>query len=208
MAKKGKPVFLSTGAATVGEIEQAVETVRTAGNEQICLLHCVLAYPTAYADANLRMIEHLARIFPGYLLGYSDHTRPDEAMLTVTAAYLYGAKVLEKHFTLDKSLPGNDHYHAMDPSDLARLRRNIELVELTAGHQDKRPLECEAESRKQARRSIVAARDIEVGVEITAEMLTFKRPGTGITPALVGQIIGRTARRDIAADTLIDWADI
>ena len=133
IAKKGKPIFLSTGAATIGETEQAVNTILETGNREICLLHCVLDYPTEYSDANLNVIKHLQQIFPEHLVGYSDHTRPDATMLTVTTAYLFGAKVIEKHFTLDKTLPGNDHYHAMDTSDLDKLVYNIDLLGKVGG---------------------------------------------------------------------------
>jgi sialic acid synthase SpsE len=208
LAKKQKPVFLSTGAATTGEIEQAMTTVLETGNREICLLHCVLAYPTDHGDANLKMIKHLGEIFPNYLLGYSDHTRPDAAMMTTTTAYIFGAKVIEKHFTLDKTLPGNDHYHAMDPSDLEQLVANIELYEQITGKYHKEPLECEQAARKQARRSIVALVDIPRGETIKRDNITFKRPGTGISPALLETVLGRTAKRDIPEDALIEWEDV
>ncbi len=208
IAAKGKPVFLSTGAATLGEIEQAVAEVRKADNTDLCLLHCILDYPTDDKDANLNMLGHLRAVFPELLLGFSDHTRPDPAMLTTTAAYILGAKVIEKHFTLDKRLKGNDHYHAMDPKDLAQLRANTERFDTVLGQYRKEPLPCEAASRKQARRSIVAAVDIKAGETISREKLTFKRPGTGISPALLHLVEGRTARREIREDALISWDDV
>jgi N-acetylneuraminate synthase len=208
LAQKQKPLFLSTGAATIGEIEQAMIAALELGNRDICLLHCVLAYPTNYSDANLNMIRHLGEVFPGYLLGYSDHTRPDAAMLTTTAAYIFGAKVIEKHFTLDKTLPGNDHYHAMDPADLEQLVANIELYEQIRGKYRKEPLACEQAARKQARRSIVALVDIAKGDTITRDNIAFKRPGTGISPALLETLLGRTAKRDIPEDALITWEDV
>jgi sialic acid synthase SpsE len=208
IARKKKPVLLSTGAATIGEIEQAVDTVRRAGNDEIGLLHCVLSYPTAYDDANLNMIKHLGQIFPGAVLGFSDHTRPDPTMLTNTAAYILGAKIIEKHFTLDKTLKGNDHYHAMDPSDLEKLIQNIDLYERISGTPHKAPLECEGAARQQARRSIVALLDIAKGETITRDKITFKRPGTGISPALIEVVLGRIARRDIREDALISWDDV
>ncbi len=208
IAKKGKPVFLSTGAATIGEIEQALNTALATGNSEICLMHCVLDYPTADENANLKMLKHLEQIFPGYLLGYSDHTRPDESMVICTTAYLLGAKVIEKHFTLDKTLKGNDHYHAMAPDDLEKLIRNIRTVDAALGQYRKAPLPCETASRKQARRSIVAARTIAAGEIIAPQDVTFKRPGTGISPADLDKIIGRAARRTIQEDALIAWADV
>lgn len=207
IASKGKPVFLSTGAATLGEIEDAINAVRETGNEEICIMHCVLCYPTDYDDANLAMIKHLKEVFPGYSLGYSDHTRPDEAMLVLTTAYQYGAKVLEKHFTLDKSLQGNDHYHAMDPMDLKKLYHNITLLQRIHGQYYKQPLACENAARLQARRSIVAKVDIAAGEAVTAEMLAFKRPGTGISPKDQDKILGRNTKHAISKDRLLQWED-
>ena len=208
IAKKNKPVFLSTGASTIGEIESAVNTVLSTGNKEICIMHCVLDYPTNYENANLKMIKHLQQIFPNYTYGYSDHTKPDESMQVLTTAYLYGAKVIEKHFTLDKTLQGNDHYHAMNTDDLKRFRDNIDLLHKINGEYCKKPLECESESRKQARRSIVAKVDIKEGKKITRDILTFKRPGTGISPADLSKVLGRVAKKDISEDDLVNWADI
>ncbi|QTL99724.1 acetylneuraminic acid synthetase [Iocasia frigidifontis] len=208
MAEKGKPVFLSTGASTLGEIEKAVNTIVETGNEEICLMHCVLDYPTGYEDANLNMIKHLGQVFPDYLLGFSDHTRPDDTMITLTTAYLYGAKVIEKHFTLDKTLQGNDHYHAMDPDDLKKFSNNLSLIKKITGDYYKHPLECEAESRKQARRSIVAKVNINKGDIVSREKITFKRPGTGISPDDLDMVIGRVAREKVQEDELIKWTNI
>ena len=208
MALKGKPIFLSTGAAKIGEIEAAVDTILETGNKEIGIMHCVLDYPTDFKDANLNMIKHLKEVFPGYVLGYSDHTRPDDSMLVLTTAYEFGAKIIEKHFTLDKTLKGNDHYHAMDPSDLKKFVKNIELLNLIKGEYCKRPLECEAESRKQARRSIVLNRDLNEGDEITKEVITYKRPGTGISPSDLDKVLGRKLNKPLCEDTLIGWEDI
>lgn len=207
IARKGKPVFLSTGAATIAEIEEAVNTILRTGNTDICIMHCVLSYPTSYEDANLNMIQHLKQVFPGFLLGYSDHTRPDDAMLILTTAYQYGATVLEKHFTLNKSLPGNDHYHAMDPEDLKMVSQNISLLQKINGQYYKKPLECEAAARKQARRSIVATVDIIEGERITKEKIAFKRPGTGISPKDFDKIEGRIVKGNIRKDQLLQWED-
>lgn len=208
MALKGKPIFLSTGAAKIGEIEAAVDTILETGNKEIGIMHCVLDYPTDFKDANLNMIKHLKEVFPGYVLGYSDHTRPDDSMLVLTTAYEFGAKIIEKHFTLDKTLKGNDHYHAMDPSDLKKFVKNIELLNLIKGEYCKRPLECEAESRKQARRSIVLNRDLNEGDVITKEVITYKRPGTGISPSDLDKVLGRKLNKSLCEDTLISWEDI
>jgi len=208
IADKKKPIFLSTGAATIGEIESAVQTVRKKNNSEIVLMHCILDYPTNYNDANLNMIKHLTNIFPDVMIGYSDHTKPDERMLVPTIAFLYGAKIIEKHFTLDKSLPGNDHYHAMDPQDLKKLRDNLNLVEKVSGEYYKHPVECEMTSRKQARRSIIAKVNISRGDIITINHITFKRPGTGIPPSMTELVIGGTALMDIKEDDIITFDKI
>ena len=207
-AAKGKPVLLSTGAASIGEIEAALAVIDETGNTDVCVMHCVLDYPTDYDDANLNMITHLKEVFNDQVIGYSDHTRPDPTMTAVTTAFMLGAQIIEKHFTLNKSLPGNDHYHAMDPQDLALWTDNIKLLHRVLGQRRKAPLPCEQAARKQARRSIVAARDIESGEVLTREMLTFKRPGTGISPSMLDQVIGRAARGHISEDSLLDWSDL
>ncbi|MEZ5335183.1 MAG: N-acetylneuraminate synthase family protein [Methanolobus sp.] len=205
IAKKNKPVLLSVGAATLGEIETAINTVLNAGNSQISILHCILDYPTDYENANLNMIKHLANTFPDFLLGYSDHTRPDDSMLTLITAYLNGAVIIEKHFTLDKNLKGNDHYHAMDPADLKKFRNNIDLLDKISGEYYKHPLECEQAARKQARRSIVALEDMKKGDILSRDKLTFKRPGTGISPSDLDKILGMKVTRDIKEDEIINW---
>jgi sialic acid synthase SpsE len=208
MAKTGKPIFLSTGAATVGEIDDAVQAIKKWNNDAVCLMHCVLDYPTDYKDANLNMLSHLARLYPGMLLGFSDHTRPDATMMTLSTAYLLGAKVIEKHFTLDKNLKGNDHYHAMDPADLTCFVKNVELIETVRGRDTKEPLPCEAMSRKQARRSLVATRAIEAGEPLSLNNVSFKRPGTGISPADFHKVEGLRLRHRVEADHIIRWQDL
>ncbi len=208
VAKKGKPIFLSTGASTIGEIIDAVTEIEGAGNKQIVILHCVLSYPTRYENANLNMIRHLKSVFPDYLIGLSDHTLPDKNMLVLTTAALLGAKVIEKHFTHDKSLKGNDHYHSMDFKDLKTFMENLDLLDKILGQRRKEPLETEILARKHARRSIVAKKDIPRGTKITEDMIDFKRPGTGVEPRFFRILIGRTAKRDIKSDEIIKWEDI
>jgi N-acetylneuraminate synthase len=209
IAGKGKPVVLSTGASTLGEIDQALEILKSNGCNEIALLHCVLNYPTENQNAHLRMIDGIKRSFPEYLLGYSDHTLPDERMLVLTTAWLKGAVVLEKHFTHDKSLPGNDHYHAMDVNDLKVFKQNISLVSEILGETSfKHYLESELPARSNARRSIVAAKDISEGDIIDEKMLTYKRPGHGISPSFWDEVIGKKATRDIAEDELLQWSGI
>lgn len=208
VAKKQKPVILSTGASTIDEVKLAIKTIENEGNNAIGLMHCVLSYPTEYEDANLLMIKYLKDNFPNYDIGFSDHTRPDDKMLVLTTAYLYGANIIEKHYTLDKTLKGNDHYHAMDPKDIKIFKDNISFIKKINGKYDKVPLLCERESRKQARRSIVAKQDIATGKKITEEMLTFKRPGTGISPSDLEKIIGKKVKVAIKEDDLISYDNL
>ena len=205
IARKNKPIIISTGASTTKEISDAIKTIEDEENRDIGVMHCVLSYPTAFEDANLLMIKNLKNLYPEYDIGYSDHTKPDSGMLVLTTAYLYGANILEKHFTLDKTLQGNDHYHAMDPDDVRTFFRNIEFIKTINGQYDKVPLECEAAARMQARRSIIANRDIDVGEVITVDDLTFKRPGTGISPNELNNVIGREVKKFIKEDDLLDY---
>ena len=199
----GKPIILSTGASYMWEVEQSVSWVEAHGNP-IALLHCILNYPTDDANANLAMIKGLARKFPDRLIGYSDHTLPKD-MKTLEVATLMGARIIEKHFSHDKTLPGNDHYHAMDKNDLkrfhARMNRSLELL----GSVVRQPLPSENISRANARRSLVAARSISAGRNIVADDITWKRPGTGIDPREYEQILGKIALRNIAEDTVLTW---
>jgi len=208
IAKKGKPIFLSTGASTIGEIEEAVNAIEAESNDKIVLLHCILSYPTMHEDAHLNMIRHIQTVFPKYLVGYSDHTKPDPHMTTLTTAILLGAIVIEKHFTYDKTLEGNDHYHAMDYRDLAALNNNIDIIEKIRGDKIKHPVESEKRARKYARRSIVANVNIPQGTHVKTDLVTFKRPGTGISPKYLDLVLNRVARRDIKKDEIIKWSDI
>ena len=205
IAKKGKPVFLSVGASYLSEIDEAVRTILDAGCPQLCLMHCVLSYPTKLEDANLAVIRTLKRVYPELLVGYSDHTVPDECMTVLSAAYMLGAQVIEKHFTLDKTLPGNDHYHAGDPSDFAKAIHNLHVIDAAMGSGEKTVLDCERVPRREARRSLVLTRDMKAGEVITAECLMPKRPGTGISPAMVDVVIGRAVKADLPEDTVLTW---
>lgn len=205
IAQKEKPILLSTGASTIGEIDDAVQVIEEKQSDpDLTLLHCILQYPTDPENANLGMIEHLDRMYPEYTAGYSDHVPPDEGMVTLLNSVFHGAQVIEKHFTLDKELEGNDHYHAMDPSDAKEFTQNIEKLSKTSGSVRKRPISVESDSRKHARRSLVAARDIQAGEEITRDHLVIKRPGTGVPPTMIDFVIGRKAKSKIDEDDIID----
>ena len=199
----GKPVILSTGASWMWEVEQAVSWIHVK-KVPVALLHCVLNYPTADENANLAMIPVLSRKFPELAVGYSDHTLPKD-MKTLEVAALLGACIIEKHFTHDKSLPGNDHYHAMDRHDIIRFRDRMDIMKQLLGGRCKKPLESETPARANARRSLVAARDIPVGAVIEAGDLTWKRPAKGIDPREFDNLLGRQAVKDIIEDTVLKW---
>ncbi len=203
IGKKGKPVFLSTGAAYLSEIDEAVRVLREAGCQDLVLLHCVLSYPTKPEDANLRMIETLKRVFPDMRVGFSDHVVPDEAMTTLSTAYLLGAEVLEKHFTLDKKLPGNDHYHAGDPRDFQKAITNFRKINTLLGNGEKTVLDCERVSRREARRSLVLTRDMRAGEVIREIDVMAKRPGTGISPKYMDVVIGKQIKIDLGEDSVL-----
>ncbi|NTW83803.1 MAG: acetylneuraminic acid synthetase [Chlorobiaceae bacterium] len=206
IASKGKPVLLSTGASTLAEIDLAIETLVSEGCQQIVLLHCILNYPTDNRNANLRMISGLARAYPSMILGYSDHTLPDGDMSALVTAHLLGAVVIEKHFSHDKTLPGNDHYHAMDLHDLRRFVSLADRIHTLLGESDfKAPIKSEAISRRNARRSIVLVRDIAAGEILMESDLTCKRPGTGIGPEHWDEVVGRTLVRDLHEDDVLHW---
>lgn len=200
----GKPVLLSTGAAYVWEIEQSVSWIGESGNA-LALLHCVLNYPTDDANANLAMILDLRRRFPEKMIGYSDHTLPGD-MRSLEIATLLGARILEKHFTYDKYLPGNDHYHAMDKDDLKRFHASLNSLFVILGERDKKPLESEEKARQNARRSLVAAQVIPAGKKVEAGDITWKRPGHGIDPRDYERLIGKSAKARIEEDTVLQWS--
>lgn len=201
-----KPIILSTGASWMWEVEQAVGWIQAHGNS-LALLHCVLNYPTADENANLSMIPELIRKFPEHIVGYSDHTLPKD-MKTLEIAAMLRARIIEKHFTHDKTLSGNDHYHAMDKVDVQRFQQRVDNLNMLLGDRRKRPIESESLSRANARRSIVLARDVDAGYKLAAEDLTYKRPGTGVSPLHIEEVIGRTAVRVLKADSILQWKDI
>lgn len=202
---KGKPVVLSVGAAYLSEVDEAVRTLKEAGCRDITILHCVLSYPTAPENANLRIIETLKKDFPDVHVGFSDHVAPDDTMMTLAAAYMLGAEVIEKHFTLDKTLPGNDHYHAGEPEDFKKAIENFKWIDLVLGNGEKRVLDCEKIPRREARRSLVLTRNMKSGEIITKEDLMPKRPGTGISPVYLDIVVGRKVIKDLEEDTILTW---
>jgi N-acetylneuraminate synthase/N,N'-diacetyllegionaminate synthase len=204
VARKGKPLLLSTGMAFLEEVEEAVRVARSAGNEQLVVLHCVSSYPADPVDANLRAMGTLEEAL-GLPVGFSDHTQGIEAPL---AAVALGACVVEKHFTLDSDMDGPDHKASLEPGALAALVRSIRTVEASLGDGVKRPVASEEENRNLVRRSLVAREDIAAGATLTAAMLTALRPGGGISPAERERVVGRTSRRAVREGEPIAWSDL
>lgn len=203
VARKKKPILLSTGASTLGEIEEAVEVIRSEGNDDIILLHCTLSYPTPDEDANLLMIKTLCALFPDYPIGLSDHTY---GVVAPTVAVALGARVIEKHYTVDKGLPDSpDHKLGVDTEELRLLCEAVRRAQTMLGHEVKAPVPVEQAAREGARRSVVARCSIKAGAIIGREDLICKRPGLGISPKHLDLIVGRKALRDIKADECITW---
>lgn len=208
VARTQKPVVLSVGASTMDEVDGALTTLRAAGAQHVALLHCILNYPTADENANLRMLGDLAARYPECVLGYSDHTVPKDGLPSLVAAWLLGAVILEKHFTHDTSLQGNDHYHAMTSEHLRGFRAEVARIAPLLGARTKAPLPSEEIARHNARRSIVVARDLTAGHRIGESDITYKRPGTGISPLSWDAVIGRTTKRALSADDVLQWSDL
>lgn len=198
----GKPLILSTGMATLSEIEAALEALEIAGTPRanITVLHCNTEYPTPMQDVNLRAMTRIRDAF-GVAVGYSDHTAGIEVPI---AAVALGATVIEKHLTLDRNLPGPDQKASLEPGEFADMVRAIRNIEQAMGDGIKRPSPSEAKNKPIARKSLVAAKPIKVGERFTPENLTAKRPGTGITPMRWDEVMGRSATRDYGADELIE----
>ncbi|MCI0481775.1 MAG: N-acetylneuraminate synthase [Candidatus Dadabacteria bacterium] len=199
IGKRKKPVILSTGMSYLEEVQEACRVVQDSGCEELVLLHCVTNYPARAADVNLGVLDTMRAAFQ-VPIGYSDHTLGIEVPL---AAVALGACVIEKHFTLDKNMPGPDHRASLEPDELARMIEAIGLVQAALGDGIKRPTGVEMANRIAGRRSVAAARTIKSGSVITREMLTALRPGDGIPPKEMSLVIGRKARHDIETGQLI-----
>ena len=201
IAHLGKSVILSTGMANLGEIEAAIDALEAAGTPRAMLtvLHCTTEYPTPMAEVNLRAMLSIHAAF-GVAVGYSDHTQGIEVAI---AAVAMGATVIEKHFTLDRNLPGPDHKASLEPAELNALVAAIRNIEVALGDGIKRPSPGEARNRPVVRKSLVASRAIKSGALFTAENITAKRPATGISPMRWDEVIGKTALRDFGPDELI-----
>jgi len=196
VACKGKPMIVSTGMANLGEVEAAVNTIVEAGNAGLILLHCVSNYPADPADVNLRAMQTMATAF-GVPVGYSDHTSGIEVAL---AAVALGASVIEKHLTLDRNLPGPDHLASLEPDGLSALVKGVRTVEAALGNGKKAAAASENDTALVARKSLVAACDISAGTILTRELIVAKRPGTGLSPALLDLILGKQLRQTLRAN--------
>ena len=201
VGRQGRPVILSTGMATLAEVGEALAVLRQSGAREVALLHCTTEYPARFDEANLRAICTLREEFR-VPVGFSDHTPGIAASI---AAVALGACIIEKHFTLDRDLPGPDHQASLEPGELGELVRSVRQVEEALGTGLKAPTKREMGIRKVARRSIVAREDLSRGARVTAGMIDFKRPGTGISPADAGKVIGRRLVKDLRKDELFLW---
>ena len=199
VAAKRRPIILSTGMSYLEEVETALHTIAEAGNPPTILLHCVSNYPADASDVNLRAMATMSQAFQ-LPVGYSDHTSGVEVAL---AAVALGACVIEKHFTLDRNLPGPDHKASLEPDELANMVRGIRSVEASLGDGRKQPAASELDTARVARKSLVAAQDIPKGATLRLESIAIKRPGTGMAPAMRDRVIGRKARTEISEGTLI-----
>jgi N-acetylneuraminate synthase len=204
VALKKKPILLSTGMSTLAEIENAVKTIEEAGNHQIILLHCIAIYPPAFEDINLKNIPMLRQTF-GHPVGFSDHTLGISICL---AAVALGSCVIEKHFTLDKELPGWDHEISANPREMQAIVEESRNVVKALGAYRRIVNQAEHAKKSKFRRSIVVNKDIGKGAVIQADDLLFKRPGTGIRPDEIQYVINRKLKRNLQKDDLLHWDDL
>lgn len=203
MAKSFQHLIMSTGMADMKEIEEAIVAVENSGfsREGLTILHCNTEYPTPFSDVNLKAMQTIAGEF-GVRAGYSDHTQGIEVPI---AAVALGATVIEKHFTLDRNMEGPDHKASLEPSELVQMVRSIRNIEQALGNGIKTPSASEIKNKTIARKSIVAAKNLEQGHVIREEDLTAKRPGTGISPMQISSVIGKKLKRNIQEDELLTF---
>lgn len=202
VARTGKPVLLSTGMSTLDEVREAVNAILAEGNDRLILLHAITSYPTHPKDVNLKAMQTMMREFPYLDIGYSDHTLGTTACICAAAM---GARVVEKHFTCDKQAEGPDHMLSADPGEMKAIVDAIRTFEVMRGNGIKRPADGERITRVNNRKSIIAARDMQAGDVLKAGHLAVKRPGTGIEPKYLEQIVGRRVNCDLAADSVVKW---
>jgi N,N'-diacetyllegionaminate synthase len=205
IAEKKKQIILSTGMSTLKEVKEAVRAIKNKKNNKIILLHCTANYPCPLEEVNLKAMKTLQDNFPEIPCGYSDHTT---GIFVPIMAVSLGARLIEKHFTLDKNMPGPDHKASLEPAELKDMVKKIRMAENVLGNGIKKPNRSEEEISKVAKKSIVANKEIKKGSAIKREHLIIKRPGTGIEPKNLNKIIGRVAKRNIKKDSLIKLIDL
>jgi len=208
IAKKKKHIILSTGASNIDEINLALKEIKKYNHKKVILMHCILNYPTEDKNANLNMILDLKKKYPNCIIGYSDHTLPKNNMLALLSAYSMGAQVLEKHFTDNKKKEGNDHYHSLDYKDLSNFKKNVKIVSQLLGLSKKKSIKNEKLSRLYARRSIVISQDLKKNSKINTSNISYKRPGTGISPVYFKEILGKKINRNLEYDHILNWKDL
>jgi N-acetylneuraminate synthase len=204
VARKGKPIVISTGMATLAEIENAIKAIEQEENSDIILLHCIAIYPPAYEDINLNNIPMLRQTF-GYPVGFSDHTIGISIPL---ASVALGSCMIEKHFTLDKDLPGWDHEVSANPIEMGIIVAESRNITCALGTHRRIVGQAEEEKKIKFRRSIVMKKDLKEGHILITDDLSFKRPATGISPDEAQYVIGRKLKRDISQDEIIQWDDM
>ncbi len=205
ICEKNKPIFLSTGMATLEEVKETVKFLEDNKMTDLVIFQCTTNYPASYEEINLNVIDTFKKEFPNYLLGFSDHSLGIEASIGAAAK---GVKVIEKHFTLDKSMEGPDHKASLDPQELKQWVKSIRLIEKALGSFDKFPSEKEREISKIARKSIVTIKDLKKNEILTMNNISIKRPGMGISPKFFEKILGRKVNKNIPKDSILKWEDI
>jgi N-acetylneuraminate synthase len=204
VARKRKPMIVSTGMSTLEEVGEAVRVIHKAGCPALTLLHCTSNYPADPAESNLNAMITMRQAFD-LPVGYSDHTPGIEVAV---AAVALGASVLEKHLTLSREMPGPDHRASLEPGDFAAMVRAVRSVETALGDGVKRPMESERNTRAIARRSLVAATDLPAGTVLQAHHLAARRPGLGLPPGELARLVGRRLTKSLQADDMINWSDV
>ncbi len=204
VACTNKPLLLSTGMSTIEEVSEAVGWIEACGNQNITLMHCTSNYPASYDEVNMRAMLTLQNRFP-YPTGYSDHTQGIH--IAVMAAAM-GARVIEKHFTLDKTMPGPDHKASLSVAELKEMVRAVRDVETAMGDGSKRPSRSEMDTRRAARKSIVINKPLRKGTRLKREDMEIRRPGTGIAPKYMEQLEGKYLLRNVEQETVLQWEDV
>ncbi len=205
IASKGKPVIYATGMCTMEEVKESVNAMLAEGNSDISILHAITSYPTHAEDVNLNAMLSIKREFPELTVGYSDHTLGINACLFAAAM---GAQILEKHFTYDKHAEGPDHMHSADPQEMKAIVDGVRELEVMRGSGIKMPAASEYGTRRNNRKSIVMERDVKAGECIGVQDVDIKRPGYGIQPKYLEQVIGRRAAHDLKSDDILRWEDL